>query len=133
MTNKEKLGEDKIRDRAREILGFYDTETAQSDVGQITTFNDLGFSGVKDRPDGWYFPNEKSFPAIILEVKSNSTVLKQSHIDELLKNCKIAHSKYQHVIGILYNGDDTIVFKDEVRLTNETSLHNKEHFFFFCF
>lgn len=128
MTNKEKLGEDKIRDRAREILGFYDTETAQSDVGQITTFNDLGFSGVKDRPDGWYFPNEKSFPAIILEVKSNSTVLKQSHIDELLKNCKIAHSKYQHVIGILYNGDDTIVFKDEVRLTNETSLHNKEHY-----
>lgn len=128
MTNKEKLGEDKIRDRAREILVFYDTETAQSDVGQITTFNDLGFSGVKDRPDGWYFPNEKSFPAIILEVKSNSTVLKQSHIDELLKNCKIAHSKYQHVIGILYNGDDTIVFKDEVRLTNETSLHNKEHY-----
>lgn len=128
MTNKEKLGEDKIRDRAREILGFYDTETAQSDVGQTTTFNDLGFSGVKDRPDGWYFPNEKSFPAIILEVKSNSTVLKQSHIDELLKNCKIAHSKYQHVIGILYNGDDTIVFKDEVRLTNETSLHNKEHY-----
>lgn len=128
MTNKEKLGEDKIRYRAREILGFYDTETAQSDVGQITTFNDLGFSGVKDRPDGWYFPNEKSFPAIILEVKSNSTVLKQSHIDELLKNCKIAHSKYQHVIGILYNGDDTIVFKDEVRLTNETSLHNKEHY-----
>ena len=128
MTKREKLGEDKIRDRAREILGFYDTETAQSDVGQVTTFNDLGFSGVKDRPDGWYFPNEKSFPAIILEAKSNLTVLKQDHIDELLKNCKIAHSKYQHVIGILYNGDDTIVFKDEVRLTNEISLHNKEHY-----
>lgn len=128
MAKKEKLGEDKVRDCARSILDFSDTETAQSDVGQMTTFNNLGFTGVKDRPDGWYLPNEKSFPAIILEAKSNSTILRQNHIDELLKNCKIAHSKYKHVIGILYNGDDTIVFKDEILLPNEVTLQNKEHY-----
>lgn len=128
MAKKEILGEDKVSDLARIILGFYDSETAKSDVGQTTTFNNLGFAGIKDRPDGWYLPNEKTFPAIILEVKSGSTILKQNHIDELLKNCKIAHTKYQHVIGILYNGDDTIVFKDGIRLADEITLQNKEYY-----
>ncbi len=122
------LSEDKVRDLAKKILGFYDTETVQSDVGQLTSFNQLGFKGVKDRPDGWYLPNEKCFPAIILETKPGNTILKQEHIDELLKNCRITQKKYAHVIGILYNGDDTIVFKDETRLENETALQNKEHY-----
>lgn len=128
MPPKNKYTEDKVRDLAKQILGFHDTETAQSDVGQLTPFNQLGFVGVKDRPDGWYLPNEKSFPAIILETKSGSTALKQAHIEELMKNCNIAHTKYTHVVGILYNGEDTIVFKDGERLPEETELHNKEHY-----
>ena len=68
MPKKQPLTEDQVRNRAKEILGFCDTETAKSDVGQLTSFNQLGFNGVKDRPDGWYLPNEKSFPAIILEI-----------------------------------------------------------------
>ncbi len=124
----QKLTEDQVRDQAKQTLGFQNTETAISDVGQLTSFNQLGYQGVKDRPDGWYLPNEHSFPAIILETKSSSTVLKQSHIDELLKNCTIVNTRYPHVIGILYNGDDTIIFKDGHRLEDETILRNKEYY-----
>lgn len=52
------LSEDIIRDNAREILGFYNSNEAQSGVGQITTFNQLDknyFKGISDKPDGWYF------------------------------------------------------------------------------
>ena len=126
--NENRFTEDKVRDLAKITLGFYDTETAQSDVGQLTSFNQLGFKGEKDRPDGWYLPNERSFPAIILEVKSSDTSLKQTHVDELLKNCNIAHKKYKKVIGILFNGDDVRVFKDEELLPFETQLFNKEHY-----
>ena len=59
------MTEDQVRDKAGKILGFQDTETAKSGVGQITSFNQLGFKGVKDRPDGWYLPNEKGFPSIV--------------------------------------------------------------------
>ena len=128
MPKKQPLTEDQVRDRAKEILGFCDTETAKSDVGQLTSFNQLGFNGVKDRSDGWYLPNEKSFPAIILETKPGETSLKKKHIDELLKNCAIAQTKYQHVIGILYNGEDTMVYKDGEPLTGETNLQNKEYY-----
>ena len=128
MAKKTSLTEDQVRELAKEILGLHDTETAKSNVGQLTSFNQLGFSKIKDRPDGWYLPNEKSFPAIILEVKSGSTVLKKTHIDELLKNCVIAHKKYKKVIGILFNGEDVKVFKDEILLPTETLLHNKEHY-----
>ncbi|MCR2065840.1 hypothetical protein [Campylobacter helveticus] len=47
--------EDKVRDRARKILEFYDDELADSGTGQITTFNQLDskyFKGIKDKPDG---------------------------------------------------------------------------------
>lgn len=35
------LSEDKVRDEARKFLNFYDDENAKSDVGQLTTFNQL--------------------------------------------------------------------------------------------
>ena len=75
------MTEDKVREKAGKILGLKDTETAISGVGQITSFNQLGFIGVKDRPDGWYLPNETTFPAIILEAKSEKTTFKKAHID----------------------------------------------------
>lgn len=37
------LTEDQVRDKAKLILGLENTETALSGVGQITTFNQLGF------------------------------------------------------------------------------------------
>ena len=120
--------EDQVRDDAKKILGFTDTETAKAGVGQLTSFSKLGFKGegANYRPDGWYLPNETNFPAIILEVKKEDCDLKQPQIDELLKNCIVAHSKYQNVIGILYNGVDIIVYKNNERLPDEKELLNKE-------
>jgi len=122
------MTEDKVSEKAGEILGFTDSDTAQAGVGQLTTFNQLGFKGVNDKPDGWYLPKETYRPAIILEVKASTVALKQKQIDELLKNCRIAHERYANVVGILYNGEDVIVFKNEARVDGETELHNKEHY-----
>lgn len=122
------MTEDKVRDKAGKLLGFKDTETAISGVGQITTFNQLGFKGINDRPDGWYLPNEKSFPAVILEAKSEKTDLKKVHIDELLKNTTIVEKKYKNNIGLLYNGFIVKIYKNGVFLRDETELKNKEYY-----
>jgi type I restriction-modification system DNA methylase subunit len=122
------MTEDKVRESAGKILGFKDTETAISGVGQITSFNQLGFIGVKDRPDGWYLPNESTFPAIILEAKSEKTTFKKAHIDELLKNTAIVGTKYKKHIGLLYNGNTVEIYKDGVFLRKENELKNKEYY-----
>lgn len=122
--------EDQVRDDANKILGLKDTETAKSGVGQLTSFAKLGFKGegTNYRPDGWYLPNETNFPAIILEVKKEDCDLKQAQIDEVLKNCRVAHTKYKNVVGILYNGIDILVYKNEELVPNEKELHNKEYY-----
>ena len=122
--------EDQVRDDANKILGLKDTETALAGVGQLTSFAKLGFKGdgANYRPDGWYLPNETSFPAIILEVKKEDCDLKQAQIDEVLKNCRVAHAKYKNVVGILYNGIDILVYKNEELVQNEKELHNKEYY-----
>ena len=122
--------EDQVRDDANRILGLKDTETAQAGVGQLTSFAKLGFKGegANYRPDGWYLPNETNFPAIILEVKKEDCDLKQAQIDEVLKNCRVAHTKYKNVIGILYNGIDILVYKNEELVEGEKELHNKEYY-----
>lgn len=122
--------EDQVRDDANKILGLMDTETAKAGVGQLTSFAKLGFKGegANYRPDGWYLPNETNFPAIILEVKKEDCDLKQPQIDEVLKNCRVAHSKYKNVVGILYNGIDILVYKNEELVEGEKELHNKEYY-----
>lgn len=124
------LTEDQVRDKARQILALEDTETAQSGVGQLTSFKKLGFvcTGANNRPDGWYLPHQTIFPAIILEVKNEETELKLPQIEELLKNCRIAHTKYKDVVGILYNGIDVQVYKNEELVEGQTCLLNKEHY-----
>ena len=122
--------EDQVRDDANKILGLKDTETALAGVGQLTSFAKLGFKGdgANYRPDGWYIPNETNFPAIILEVKKEDCDLKQAQIDELLKNCRVAQAKYKNVVGILYNGVDILVYKNEEIVPKEKELHNKEYY-----
>lgn len=66
------MTEDEVRDKARELLGFTDSDEAQCGVGQLTTFNQLGFPGVSDKPDGWYLPNNPMDTALILETKSDT-------------------------------------------------------------
>lgn len=106
--------EDQVRDSAKIILGFDAVEAKiQQGTGQITTFNQLGFKGINDKPDGWYLPDDHNMPAIILETKSEAEDISlQKWVDELAKNCNIVATKYKQVVGILYNGIDTRVFKN---------------------
>ncbi len=122
------MTEDEIRDKANSILRFENDKDVKAGVGQLTSFNQLGFTGVKDRPDGWYLPNNKNLVAIILEAKSNNTILNESHISELLKNVKITNQKYKDVVGILYNGDKVFVYKNTDLYEQSNSLKNKEYY-----
>ena len=120
--------EDEVRDIAGKILGIKNCQDAKSGVGQITTFNQLGFKGVMDKPDGWYLPDNKSNPAILLETKASYIKLTAKSVDELVKNCKIINKKYKNVIGILYNHNEVRAFIDEKEIMVQTDLQNKEYY-----
>ena len=120
--------EDQVRDLARTKLHLEDTEFAKAGVGQLTSFNQLGFSGVKDRPDGWYLPNETHYPALILEVKGSNVKLGIKEREELKKNICIVQTLYKHVIGLLYNGFELEVYKDGELLREESELMDKEYY-----
>lgn len=125
--------EDEVRDSAKIQLGFDKVEdNVKQGTGQITTFNQLGFKGVIDKPDGWYLPDDFTMPAIILETKSEQEDISlQKWVNELMKNCDIVRKKYKNVCGILYNGTDIRVFKNDVELSkNEVSgvLQNKSYY-----
>lgn len=121
--------EDQVRDIARAKLHLEETESAQAGVGQLTSFNQLGFRGVKDRPDGWYLPNETYYPALILEVKGSNIKLGDREREELLKNIRIVQTRYKHIVGLLYNGFELEVYKDGERIDGESELMDKEHYF----
>ena len=127
--NNQNYTEDEIREMAGYILGFKgEIKNVKAGVGQLTTFNQLGFKGVNDKPDGWYLPDNTNEPAIILEAKSSLVELKDKQVEEIKKNCTIALTKYKNVIGILYNGFDIKVYRNnnEIETTNE--LQNKEYY-----
>ena len=124
--------EDEVRDDSKIILGFDKKEDKiLQGTGQITTFNQLGFKGVSDKPDGWYLPDDIGSPAIILETKSElEDISKQKWVKELFKNIDIVATKYNKVIGILYNGKDIRVFKNKTEVTDNVStiLENKSYY-----
>ena len=95
-------------------------------VGQLTTFNQLGFKGKLDKPDGWYLPANKSDTAVVLETKASKIALGATQAKELLKNIRIMNAKYEHVVGILYNGESTKVFKngEEYKEKGSEKLHS---------
>ncbi len=122
-----KMTEDEVRDLAGKILKFENTDKVQSGVGQLTSFNQLGFNGIKDRPDGWYLPKNFEEPAIILETKNSNQKL-ENFLDEVIKNCDIVSTKYNKVIGILYNGIDVIVLKNNEVIEAVDTLQNKDYY-----
>lgn len=125
------LTEDEVRDNARIILGFDKIEYAvRQGTGQITTFNQLGFKGYNDKPDGWFLPDDHNAPAIILETKSGKEDLYEDKwVDELSKNCNIALTKFKVVIGILYNGTDIRVFKNNIEVVpTAATLQEKSYY-----
>ena len=121
------MTEDEVRDLAGKILKFENTDKVQSGVGQLTSFNQLGFNGIKDRPDGWYLPKNIEEPAIILETKNSNQKL-ENFLDEVIKNCDIVSTKYNKVIGILYNGIDVIVLKNNEVIESVDKLQNKDYY-----
>ena len=119
-----KMTEDQVRDKARDILGLTDKDGVRAGVGQITTFNQLGFPGVADKPDGWYLPKNKAEVAVVLETKATHIELKKTQVNEVLKNVRIMQEQYDKVVGILYNGEDVRVFKGEEETKAPDELQN---------
>ncbi|MGM9697198.1 MAG: N-6 DNA methylase [Prevotella sp.] len=122
------MTEDEVRDIARTELGLGLSDEALSDVGQLTSFNRLGLPGIKDRPDGWYLPNDTNLTAIILEVKGSNVTFTDKERAELLKNIKITNEKYKHVVGILYNGYEIEVYKGTEPVVGQSNLKGKEYY-----
>lgn len=123
-----RMTEDEVRDLARGILGFEDKDGVQSGVGQLTTFNQLGFSGVADKPDGWYLPNNRADVAMVLETKASYIPLGDKQVKEVLKNVKIIESQYEKVVGILYNGEDVRVFMNHKEVDTVKQLQRLEYY-----
>ena len=110
-----RLTEDKVRTEADAVLGLSaldGKDGARSGTGQITTFNQLGFQGVQDKPDGWYLPSNRNDVALALEAKASTIPLDRPQAEELLKNIRIVNEQYHKTVGLLYNGDDLRVFKN---------------------
>lgn len=125
--------EDEVRDSAKILLDFDKVEAnVKQGTGQITTFNQLGFKGIIDKPDGWYFPDDRTLPAIILETKSEKEDISSLKWEnELKKNIGIVNKKYKNVCGILYNGVDVKVFKNDIELSNieiSNALQDKSYY-----
>lgn len=121
--------EDEISEKAKAILGLEDKPGVKAGVGQLTTFNQLGFKGVMDKPDGWYLPDNRNQIAVVLEVKASRVSLGDVQVDELLKNVRIVQSQYEKVVGILYNGEDVRVFKGETEVNAPDELQEVSYYF----
>lgn len=126
-----KRTEDEVRDSAKLILNLNIKEDGiKQGTGQITTFNQLGFKGNNYKPDGWYLPDNKTLPAIILETKSEyEDIYSPKWTDELFKNCNIVLTKYSHVVGILYNGIDIRIFKDNLEISGLSNELQDKHYY----
>lgn len=119
-----------MRDQASRLLELDKSDGAQAGVGQITTFNQLGFVGVVDKPDGWYLPDDHGGVALILEAKASKfSVDDPRWVKELAKNCTIARSKYDKVIGLLYNGTEVRCFKNNEPVDVSPNLEAKDYYF----
>ena len=123
-----RMTEDEVRDQARKILGFEDKPGVRSGVGQLTTFNQLGFPGIADKPDGWYLPDNHADVALILETKASTIQLGDKQAEEILKNVKIVEQQYEKVVGILYNSEDVRVFLNHDEIDTVKQLQRLEFY-----
>ena len=123
--------EDEVRDADKIALGFNAQEPKiQQGTGQLATFNQLGFAGINDRPDGWYIPENKNAVAILLETKnSNENIESQKCINEIKKNCTILmNNGYSKVVGILHNGNEALGFLNNEPIEIPNEIQNKKYY-----
>lgn len=116
------MTEDQVRDKAAKLLNFKPDKNHVAGIGQLTTFKKISreidkdpFSSSSREPDGWYFnKHDMQAPALLAEFKSESKSLNtQAFVDEIQRNMKIAMQAYKNVLGLLYNGSDLRVFRNE--------------------
>lgn len=125
------LTEDEVRDADKIALGFDKHENGvKQGTGQLTTFNQLGFSGISDKPDGWYIPDNKNDVAIILETKnSGEDIGTKKYVSEVKKNCSILmNAGYTRVVGILHNGYKTVGFLNNEPKDIPDEIQNKQFY-----
>jgi hypothetical protein len=107
------MTEDEVRSKADSILGLsgVDPKVAKSGVGQITTMKQLGFTGedALNKPDGWYLPSDRGAVALVLETKAPGIMSIDSPVlrAQVEKYCATIRSRYDLVIGVVYDGDRT--------------------------
>lgn len=111
-------------DQVRQIL----KDKTKCEIGQLTTFKELGFlskdiellsNEIKDKyniknvlnkkPDAWYINKDESF-MFVGEVKASKVDVEQ-HIDQLFQYMYIANTKFENVVGVIFNGNDHILYK----------------------
>lgn len=116
------LTEDEVRSKAAKILNFKNDKDHVAGIGQLTTFKKISksidndpFANSNKEPDGWYFnKHDMMAPALLAEFKSEDKDLNnQSYVDEIQRNMKIVMDVYKNVLGLLYNGSDLKVFRNE--------------------
>ena len=65
-----------------------------------------------------------------METKSEyEDIYLQKWVDELFKNCNIVLTKYSHVVGILYNGCDIRIFKDNLEVSGLSNELQDKHYY----
>ena len=106
-------------------------DKTKSGVGQLTSFSSLDnyyFKGISKRPDGWYFPNDIQKTAIILETKASNELLDEKNENQIKEYIKITQRKYKKVVGILYNSNEAIVYKNDVVYSATNQLFDKNYY-----
>lgn len=129
--------EDEVRKKASETIGLSIKNKKgingfKQGTGQITTFETLGIGNDPHEPDGWYLPNNHQNVAIILEFKKPSIdILNSLHANnEIKRNCNIVLKHgYNKVVGILYNGKDIRVYKNNKKISTLPKLQSKYFYF----
>lgn len=130
-----KQTEDEVRSQADSVLGLSGVEakTAKSGVGQITTMKQLGFAGegALNKPDGWYLPVDRGAVALVLETKAQDAMSIDSPAlrAQVEKYCAIVRSRYDLVVGVVYDGELTRAYVNGKPLDVPDELQPKEFYF----
>lgn len=130
-----KMTEDEVRSQADSVLGLSGVEakTAKSGVGQITTMKQLGFAGedASNKPDGWYLPVDRGSVALVLETKAQDAMPIDSPVlrAQVEKYCATVRSRYDLVVGVVYDGERTRAYVNGKPLDVPDELQPKEFYF----
>ncbi|MDO4026490.1 HsdM family class I SAM-dependent methyltransferase [Clavibacter michiganensis] len=133
--NTMKLTEDQVRSLADSTLGLSGVSNivANSGVGQITTMKQLGFfgEGASNKPDGWYLPIDRGSVALVLETKASNSLSIDSPAlrDQVEKYCATFRSRYDLVIGIVFDGERTRAYVNGKQIDVPDELQPKEFYF----